>query len=242
MGPPPMNAPQRGSTLRLIRRGSVAAAAMLAVGLYVTMFGKLSLPQTGTGQGDLPSQTPPPAAEPTSPLPLPQPRPANPSGTTGGSRPTFPPPPPAPATEAPREPVAAPPVSPDTPATHPPARPTAPIEERTTARSRHEIAEVMRAYEGAWARQDIEGLRRVWLIPDREAREIESMFRNSRSTDVRVRIVEVIAVSEARAMARVIESRSIARAGSESVSRWRGERVYHLAKRGGTWIIVAIAG
>jgi hypothetical protein len=251
--PAPPAAPQPSRTLRLIRGGSIAAAAVLAVGLYVSMFGTLSLPPTDTGQSDMPSTAPPatptlppavesPApneAEPpaprtedgsTSPAPRPRPRPrperppaATGSGVGGGGRPASPRPRP-PATEPPREPVVVLPSAP-------------PAAQQGSAELRQDIAAVMHEYEVALTTRDIERLRRVLLLSDREAREIENLFRNAPANDVRVQVIDVTLVSEGRVTARTIESSRSAGGATFTAER---EQVFQLAKRGDAWVIVAI--
>jgi hypothetical protein len=95
----------------------------------------------------------------------------------------------------------------------------------------------MHEYEVALTTRDIERLRRVLLLSDREAREIENLFRNAPANDVRVQVIDVTLVSEGRVTARTIESSRSAGGATFTAER---EQVFQLAKRGDAWVIVAI--
>jgi hypothetical protein len=215
--PPPVEATRRSpapershSTVRLIRRGSLAAAAVLAVGLSVAIFGTWS---GGESEETTPSESPPVA------------------GST-------PPPDTSPSTSAPvpaPSPIPAPPTIPAPP-------PAAGVVVAPGASVQRQVEQVLRAYEAAWARQDLDGLRRVWAMPDAEAREIGRTFRELRSVEVRLRILRVSAASDSRVSAHVVESRSVRARESDRIDRSQRERVFHLEKRAGSWMIVSIAG
>jgi hypothetical protein len=79
-------------------------------------------------------------------------------------------------------------------------------------------------------------------MPDAEAQEIERAFRELKSVDVRLRILRVSAASDSRVSAHVVESRSVRARQGDRIDRSQRERVFHLEKRAGSWMIVSIAG
>jgi hypothetical protein len=78
-------------------------------------------------------------------------------------------------------------------------------------------------------------------MPDAQARELDEVFREADAVHVSVRVLGISMASDNRAVVRVQETRDVRRRGLGTARSSTTARVFHLEKRGGVWIIVAIA-
>lgn len=287
--PPSPQAPRaRPSMKRFVQYGSIAAACVLAVGLYVATSGsypgqspadvarQIDASSTGPRAGGG-AQDPEPGVFAEAPAQQPSAggtaattdsgraqasRPAPPVGTTarpGSPRGT--------SARGPDRSIAedrareqrleaieraraeaervrnsrlpAPEPSPAPPAAEPRASERASAS--TEAAASTGIKATIHEYEIGWARRDRAALQRIWLMPDAQARELDEVFREADAVHVSVRVLGISMASDNRAVVRVQETRDVRRRGLGTARSSTTARVFHLEKRGGVWIIVAIA-
>ncbi len=103
------------------------------------------------------------------------------------------------------------------------------------------IEATLRQYEAAWATQDLAALRRIWLIPTAQVSAVNDTFRDARAIHVSVRVINVSLTSDSRAIVRAEERMEII--GSRGGRRTSEKAyVFHMERRGSSWIIIAKAG
>ena len=282
--------------VRVARYGSIAAAAVLAVGLFVQMrndraftgpdFEVAPAPPSEAPTGSAPpdsaapdSPPPPPPAAPSTdsaPRPVPsapnsEPPPGGPGGLRGritssgrGSQPSPTRPAPSappmagrggraggaiPGTQVPAQPTPVPPPpAPSAPAepVEAPAAPAAPVPSAPPPAgpgpsSGAAIEMTLREYERAFAEQNLAALHRIWRVPEQETARLQRLFSEARAIDVRVRVIEMRILSDTRAVVVADELRRVLPTRSDAVQAPTRRRTFHLERREGTWIIVAIA-